>query len=129
MALDFLTQSLSNRQYSLLKECDSKGGLSLDRVLELSQTTSGSVVRRGFIAWSEQQDCFLLTSLGIQTLDFFENTDIGRNAIDRPLSSFILAKNRGLVSRSKQYLQHNKELVRERKKHELVDRKGKKPRK
>jgi hypothetical protein len=84
-----LATSVSNRQFILLREAEKRGGLPLQRMLELSQTTGGSVVRRGFIAWNRNTETFALTRDGLAVLDTYKTFDIGRKDESLPLSSFI----------------------------------------
>jgi len=42
--------SVSNYQYCLLLEAERTGGMTLARILEVKQTTGGSLVRRGLLA-------------------------------------------------------------------------------
>ena len=70
------TQQLSNRQYTLLRECQGAGGIALERMLEISQTTGGSIVKRGFVKWDNVAGIFVLTPEGMELMDRFENTEI-----------------------------------------------------
>jgi len=97
---EFETQILSNRQFSFLAEAMEKGGVTLERMLEVSQTTAGSVVRRGFLAWSRVHGRFEITAAGYETMEHFQHSDIGRAAMYRPFSKFI--QNRELDQLSKE---------------------------
>lgn len=108
---EFHTQQLSNRQYCLLHECVSEGGLTLERVLQISQTTSGSIVRRGFIRWDAGIERFTLTSAGLSLMEHFQHTDIGRFSIDRPLSTFILKHNKRLEEVSRAQIAANHQTM------------------
>jgi hypothetical protein len=85
----FRTQSLSNRQFSFLAEAIEANGLSLERMLEISQTTAGSVVRRGFFAWNRDVGRFELTAEGYEVMERFQHSEIGRQAQYLPFSRFI----------------------------------------
>ena len=83
---------LSNRQYALIQEIDADGGMTLDRLLRVSQVTAGGTVRRGWFKWNQEKALFMLTKEGRFVLDAFYETNIDRKANNRgPLSSFIPA--------------------------------------
>lgn len=103
-----LSQRLSNYQYSLLVEAERKG-ISLERMLEISQTTSGSLVRRGFLAWDGEM--FALTAAGATIKELFGQSDIGRAGWHRPLSSFIIKKTPMLNKATEGLRQGYKELA------------------
>ncbi len=84
--------SVSNYQYSLLREAFRSGGLTLKRVLEIRQTTGGSLVRRGLLQWRESVKRFTLSSDGLALLDRYENSVLERKDSNRPLSKFIEGK-------------------------------------
>lgn len=88
-AIELGAQQLSNRQYTLFVECVNKGGITLRRMLEISQTTAGSLVRREFFYWDGESDRFQLTGKGEKLMEMFGESEIGRKNFARPLSTFI----------------------------------------
>lgn len=84
-----MTESLSNRQYSFLQEAQREGGLSLRRMIQISQTTAGSVTRRGFMAWDIKTENFTLTEEGLKVMEMFEHTDVDRQDWSRPLGKWV----------------------------------------
>lgn len=91
-----LAQSVSNRQFVLLREADKANGVPLARMLQLSQTTCGSLVRRGFMVWSGHR--FMLTKDGRACLENYSNFDLSRSNVAAPLSMFIRERWRALGS-------------------------------
>lgn len=94
----FSTQSLSNRQFSFLTEAKSKGGISLDHMLSVSQGTAGSLIQRGFLKWHSASERFQITPSGLDVMQHFDHTDISRKAMYLPLSSRI--DNRDAISKA-----------------------------
>lgn len=82
-------QSLSNRQYSFLNQVLDAGGLSVTKMLNVSQGTAGSVVRRGFLVWEGVLNKFVLSPEGLAVMDAFRTTDVRRESAYRPLSIHI----------------------------------------
>lgn len=80
---------LSNRQYNLLRDAQEKGGITLNVMLAISQTTAGSIVRRGYFQWNQALQAFSLTPFGLGVLEQFAHTDISRKNIAAPLSKYI----------------------------------------
>ena len=93
--------SVSNRQFVLLNEVARKGGITLERMLALSQMTGGSVVRRGLIAYNQDAARFVLTESGLAVLDIYKHTDIGRLTVDAPLSKYIRGVRQALRMRAR----------------------------
>lgn len=85
----FETQSLSNRQWSMLVEAEALGGVSLEAMLNTSQVTAGSVVRRGYLKWNSAVSQFVLTQAGVDVLEGFGSTDISRKTTWGELSKAI----------------------------------------
>ncbi len=83
------TTSMSNRMYSVLAEAIRRGGLTLDRMLQLNMTTAGSVCKRKYLRWSDAVDRFIPTPLGVAVKDAFGGTDVDRKDISRPLAKYI----------------------------------------
>lgn len=81
--------NVSNYQYTLLLEAEKTGGLTLQRVLEVKQTTGGSLVRRGLLAWREQVKRFTLTSDGLRLMELYKHAEVERKNAEGPLSKFI----------------------------------------
>ncbi len=82
---------LSNRQFNLLRECQKSNGISLTRMLEISQTTAGSIFRRKLFNWSPSQQLFLLSVDGKDVLEQFSYTNVDRKNHRLPLSKFAPA--------------------------------------
>lgn len=81
--------NVSNYQFTLLLEAARTGGLTLTRVLEVKQTTGGSLVRRGLLAWREQVKRFVLTSDGLRLMELYKHAEVERKNVEGPLSKFI----------------------------------------
>lgn len=79
--------TMSNRLFVCLNEAISDGGLSLDRMLAMSQVTLGAVIKRRYLAWNGR--VFQVTPLGEQVRRQWDKTDIDRAGMYRPLSSYI----------------------------------------
>lgn len=77
---------LSSRQYALLMRAGEEGGLSLETMLEISQTTAGSVMQRKWLAWSKTSARFQLTADGLERLDSWARADVSRKNHARPIS-------------------------------------------
>lgn len=84
--------NVSNRQLVLLRELKRTGGIPISRMCELSQTTGGSVVRRGLVAWNAGLQAFVLTPEGLNVIETYTSFDISRTNHESPLSSFIAKK-------------------------------------
>jgi len=80
---------LSNRQFNILRFAQEEGGIELQKMLAISQTTAGSVVRRGYFIWDNKQELFILTKLATVVLNQFAHTDISRKNTKAPLSKYI----------------------------------------
>jgi hypothetical protein len=86
--------SVSNRQFVLLMEAKRSGGLTLERLLQLSQSTVGSMVRgtqtrAGCLAWNDGVKRFVLTAAGLTVIEHYSEFDIERRDRTRPLSKWI----------------------------------------
>lgn len=80
---------VSNRQYQVLRESLEQNGISLDRMLHISQTTVGGLFRRGYLAFNKKVGMFQLTKLGIQVMQQYQFTSVDRKDTSRPLSKFV----------------------------------------
>lgn len=97
--------TMSNRLFCCLNEATRKGGFSLERMLEMSQTTVGNVIRRGYLKWDGE--VFAVTPLGEEVRKQFDKTDIDRIALFRPLSSLIKEREvHKLVESQRKELKH-----------------------
>ncbi len=83
------TTSMSNRMYSVLAEAIRKGGLTLDRMLELNMITAGAVCKRKYLKWSDAVNRFIPTLLGVAVWEAFGTTDVDRKDTSRPLAKYI----------------------------------------
>jgi len=80
---------VSNRQYYLIEVAKRRGGLTLDYMLTLAQSTAGSLVRGGSMRWSQRAKRFVLTDHGLAVWESYQQVDITRANIYRPLSVYI----------------------------------------
>jgi hypothetical protein len=81
--------TMSNWQHTLMTEAVKQGGITLERMLQLRQTTAGSVIRRGYFRWDRNEEMFVLTPESLRIMQSFEDMDVTRKGTYLPLSSFI----------------------------------------
>jgi hypothetical protein len=84
-----LAVHVSNRQYNVLREALQSNGISLDRMIHISQTTVGGLFRRGYLAFNKKADEFQLTKLGVEVMKQYSHTNVDRLDASRPLSKFV----------------------------------------
>lgn len=89
--------SISNLQYSLLYEIYEKRGFSLPQMLAVKQTTAGSLVRHGWVAWNKNSTRFVITDEGKLVIKLYAFTDVSRKNKKGKLSNEI--KNRWAVEK------------------------------
>lgn len=80
---------MSNWQHTLMAEAIEHGGISLDRMLELKQGTSGSLIKRNYFSWDDSQEMFMPTPGALKIMESFVSMDLSRKTTYRPLSSLI----------------------------------------
>lgn len=84
-----LAVHVSNRQYNVLREALQSNGITLERMIHISQTTVGGLFRRGFLAFNKKAGEFRLTKLGVEVMKQYSHTNVDRQNTSRPLSKFI----------------------------------------
>jgi hypothetical protein len=84
-----LAVHVSNRQYNVLRETLQSNGISLNRMIHISQTTVGGLFRRGYMAWNKKAGLFQLTKLGVECMKQYSFTNVDRLNEKRPLSKFV----------------------------------------
>lgn len=85
---------LSNRMHSVLTEAVNSKGLSLDRMLQLSQISVGPMIaaHRGYLKWNPkagEDGLFEPTKVALEVFRAFGYTDVSRKNTNRPLSRQI----------------------------------------
>lgn len=115
-----LAVRMSSYQYTLLEEAAQKGGITLERMLQLRATTPGSFFRRGYLRWDNEarkgDGAFVLTPDGNTAREQFGAANIERKCAFRPLSSYI--KDKMVIKRSEGLRQGYLESYRDEQKHE-----------
>lgn len=118
---------ISSPMHTLLHEAIEKGGLTLERVLQIRQGTSGAIFKRGYLAWDENakrgEGAFIPTPLGLASYELFTHAPIERKCTFRPLSGAI--RDRQLLKRAEVLRIEYKEAWDEEQKREQSPRKGK----
>lgn len=84
-----LAVQVSNRQYNVMREALQSNGISVDRMIHISQVTVGGLFRRNFMAFHKKSGVYRLTNLGTQVMQQYELTNVERQDSSRPLSKFI----------------------------------------
>jgi hypothetical protein len=94
---------LSSPMHTLLHEAIENGGLTLERVLAIKQSTNGAILRRGYLKWDAEAKrgagAFIPTELALAVHEQFTTASIERKGMYRPLSSAI--RDRSILSTAK----------------------------
>ncbi len=84
-----LAVHVSNRQFNVMREAMQSHGISLARMMQISQVTVGGIFRRGFMTWNKKASMFQLTQSGVQVMKQYQFTDVERKNQTRPLSQYV----------------------------------------
>jgi hypothetical protein len=75
---------------SLLEEAYEQGGLTMERIAQISQLTAGALLKRKYFVWNAKLDRFMLSSAGEETRNKFHNTNIDRKDSTRDFGQWVI---------------------------------------
>lgn len=84
-----LAVHVSNRQFNVMREAQQSHGISLARMMQISQVTVGGIFRRGFMTWNKKVSMFQLTESGAALMEQYHFTNVDRQNHNRPLSQYV----------------------------------------